>query len=449
MVERAEVEALLDRVLKLSDAQQTEVLYLGGDQALTRFANSQIHQNVMEHDRSVQVRVIDDQRTGVATTNRLDDESLRKTVARAREISRLAEPNPAAAALPEDVSETDPVLGYVSSTAEADPGVRAEGARAVIAAGLAHDLEVSGSFATGTITRAVANSRGIRAYHRRTQASLVTVMHGGGASGYANAASTDVTEIDSEALGREAADKAVRSQGAEELEPGVYEVVLEEYAVATALEYLSYIGFSGLALEEDRTFMELGSQVMGENVSVWDDGTDPTGLPSPIDYEGVAKRRVNLIEAGVARAVVHDAASAHRAGTQSTGHALPAPNPWGPMALNLFMAPGDSSKERMLADMKRGIWVTRFHYVNPVHPKKAVLTGMTKDGTFLVENGRFVRPVLNFRFTQAMPEAFSDVQAISAQTRLLPGDDWIGGGTRVPAVKLGKFAFTGVTRSDA
>lgn len=449
MVERVEVERLLDRVLQHSEAQQTEVLYLANDDSLTRFANSQIHQNVAEHDRSVQVRVINDQRTGVASTNRLDEDNLRKTVERAMEISRLAEPNPAAAELPEDVAEVDPALGYVSATADANPDVRGEGARAVIAAGLKHDLEVSGSFATGTVTQAVSNSRGVRAYHRRSQASLVTVMHGGGASGYANAASTDVGEIDAEALGIEAADKAVRSQGAEELEPGVYEVVLEEYAVATALEYLSFIGFSALALEEDRSFMEIGKQVMGQNVSIWDDGNDPSGLPSPIDYEGVAKRRVDLVERGIARAVVHDAATAHRAGVRSTGHALPAPNPWGPIALNLFMAPGDSSKEQMLADMKRGVWVTRFHYVNPVHPKKAILTGMTKDGTFLVENGRFVRPVLNFRFTQPMLEALSEIEAVSAETRLLPGDDWVGGGTRVPALRIGKFAFTGVTRRDA
>ncbi len=449
MVDRADVERLLDTVLHHSEAEQTEVLYLAGDEALTRFANSQIHQNVAEHDRSVQVRVVDAHRTGVASTNRLDEGSLRDTVARAMEISRRAEPNPSAGDLPQDVAELDPLLGYADATANADPEVRAEGARAVIAAGLRHDLEVSGSFATGATTHAVANSRGVRAYHRRTRASLVTVMHGGGASGYANAAAADVGAIDAEALGAEAADKAVSSQGAEELEPGTYEVVLEEYAVATALEYLSFIGFSGLALEEDRSFMEIGKQVMGDNVSIWDDGTDPAGLPTPIDYEGVAKRRVDLIERGVARAVVHDAATAHRAGTRSTGHALPAPNPWGPISLNLFMASGNSSKDEMLSTMKRGVWVTRFHYVNPVHPKKAVLTGMTKDGTFLVENGRFVRPVLNFRFTQPMLEAFSDVQAISADTKLLPGDDWLGGATRAPAVKIGHFAFTGVTRRDA
>ncbi|MFN2483917.1 MAG: TldD/PmbA family protein [Candidatus Limnocylindria bacterium] len=443
---RTEVDEVLERTLRHSEAHETEVLYLAQDDALTRFANSQIHQNVAEHDRSIQVRVIHEQRTGVASTNRLDEASLRDVVERATAISRRARPNPKTAELPDGAGETDPELGYVARTAEADPEERGRGARAVIAAGGPHGLTVSGSFATGTSTTAVANSRGLRSYHRSTRAALVTVMLEDGATGYANAASGDVGDIDAEALGREAADKAVRSRGAEEIEPGEYEVVLEEYAVATALEYLSYIGFSALAYEEERSFMELGKQVMGANVSIWDDGCDPSGLPTPIDYEGVPKQRVDLIERGVAKAVVHDAATASRAGVRSTGHALPAPNVYGPYAWNLFMAPGEASKEDMLASIGRGVWVTRFHYVNPVHPKKAVLTGMTKDGTFLVENGRFVKPILNMRFTQPMLDAFSSVEAISSDTRLLPGD--FIGGTRAPAVKLGRFNFTGVTRRD-
>ena len=446
MVGREEVDRLLDTALRHSDAQQTEVLYLGQEEALTRFANSQIHQNVAEHDRSIQVRVVNDQRTGVASTNRLDEASLRDVVQRAAAIAERARPNPNFGGLPERGALVDDGLGFVDRTAAADPDVRGRGARAVIAAGARDGLNVSGSFSTGVSTVAVANSRGLRSFHRSSRAALVTVMRVDGASGYAHTGATDVAEIDAEGAGSEAADKAVRSRGAEELEPGEYEVVLEEYAVATVLEYLSFIGFSGLAVQEARSFMEIGRQVMGDNVTIWDDGCDPSGFPTPIDFEGVAKQRVEIVERGVAKAVVHDAATAHRAGVESTGHALPAPNVWGPFAWNLFMAPGESSKEEMLSSMSRGIWVTRFHYVNPVHPKKAVLTGMTKDGTFLVENGRFVRPILNFRFTQPMLEALSDVQAITSDTKLVPGEFF--GGARVPALKIGRFNFTGVTRRE-
>ncbi|MGH3740837.1 MAG: TldD/PmbA family protein [Micromonosporaceae bacterium] len=296
----------------------------------------------------------------------------------------------------------------------------------------------------------MANSRGIRARHTATRARLVTVMMdgfaSGAASGYANAGSPNVHDIDADAIGAEAARKGADMRGASEPEPGEYPVILEEYAVAGLLEYLSFIGFSGLAHEEGRSFMDLGQRVMGDTVSIWDDGHDASGLPSPIDFEGVVRQRVDLISEGVARAVVHDAATGGRAGTGSTGHALPAPNTYGPMAGNLFMAPGDTPRDELIGGVERGVWVTRFHYLNPVHPKRAILTGMTKDGTFLIESGRITRPLLNFRFTQSIPEAFGAIRALSRETKLLPGEFF--GGYRVPALHIGSFNFTGVTARE-
>ena len=451
VVTRTEVDELLDRALSHSTADATEALYMGQDAALTRFANNRIHQNVREHDAQLQVRIVDGERIGVAGTNRLDEAGIRGVVERAAAIAKRSNPNPRSAILPEpDGRDHDPELGFVAGTAEAGAERRAEGARAVIAAGQGAGLETAGSFSTGVMTVAVANSHGVRATHRSTRASLLTVMMdgfaSGAASGYAHAGASDVADIDAEALGAEAAEKGDRMRGAETLEPGEYEVVLEEYAVGGLLEYLSYIGFSGLALEEGRSFMELGKQVMGDNVSIWDDGADPTGLPSPIDFEGVARKRVDLVRNGVANAVVHDAATGARAGTGSTGHGLPAPNLIGPMALNLFMAPGTAARSELIGGIKRGVWVTRFHYINPVHPKKAILTGMTKDGTFLIEDGQLSRPVLNFRFTQSIPEAFSDVRAASRETKVLPGEFF--GAARVPALHLGSFNFTGTTVSE-
>ena len=447
----APIDELLDRALGASSAEQTEALYLAQDAALTRFATNRIHQNVREHDATLQVRVIDRDRIGVASTNRLDDGGIRDVVERAIAIAERSAPNPRAAVMPEsDGRAHDPELGYVPATAEASAERRAEGARAVIASGEAKGLQSAGSFSTSVMTLAVANSHGIRARHRSSRAALLTVMMdgfgSGAASGYAHAGATDVGDIDAEALGIEAADKGDAMRGAGELEPGEYEVVLEEYAVAGLLEYLTYIGFSGLAHEEGRSFMELGQRLMAESVSIWDDGTDPSGMPSVIDFEGVARHRVDLIEGGIARAVVHDAATGARAGTGSTGHGLPAPNLLGPMPLNVFMAPGATPRDELIAGVERGVWVTRFHYINPVHPKKAILTGMTNDGTFLIENGRLARPLMNFRFTQAIPEAFSDVRAISVSTKLLPGE--FIGAYRVPALHLGSFNFTGVTAAE-
>jgi predicted Zn-dependent protease len=448
---RDEVETLLDRALAHSTGDGTEALYLGQDAALTRFATNRIHQSVREHDAQLQVRVVDRERVGVASTNKLDEHGIRSVVQRAAAIAVRSAPNPRAAVLPEPDGRThDPELGFVSSTAEAGAERRAEGARAVIAAGEGAGLQTAGSFSTSTTTVAVANSNGVRAQHRSTKAALLTVMMdgfaSGAASGYAQAGSPDIGDVDAEAIGREAAAKGERMRGATELEAGEYEVILEEYAIAGLLEYLSFIGFSGLALEEGRSFMELGKRVMGDNVSVWDDGADPSGIASPIDFEGVVRKRIELITDGLATAVVHDAATGARAGTGSTGHALPAPNLTGPMPLNVFMRGGATPREELIAGIERGVWVTRFHYINPVHPKKAILTGMTKDGTFLIENGRLTRPLMNLRFTQSIPGAFSDVRAASRETKLLPGDFF--GAYRAPALHLGSFNFTGVTASE-
>jgi predicted Zn-dependent protease len=340
-------------------------------------------------------------------------------------------------------------VGYVPATAATDPERRADGARAVIASADAAGLDASGAFSSEAVAMAVANSNGLRSRHAFTQAKLLTVMTGEDrASGYAQATAPDVGEIDAASVGAEAADKAQRSVGASDLEPGEYDVILEEYAVQTILEYLSLAGFSALAVEEGRSFMELGRQVMGPNVSIWDDGNDATGLPSAMDFEGVAKRRVELVTDGIATGLVHDTATARRAGVTSTGHGLPAPNTFGPLAWNLFMAPGSSSKDAMLSTIDRGIWVTRFHYVNIVHPRRAVLTGMTKDGTFLIDGGRIVRPVRNLRFTEAIPEAFTRIEAITSGTRLLAAE-YTGINARVPALRIGRFSFTGATAAES
>jgi predicted Zn-dependent protease len=443
-----EIDALLDRALGLVDEGEAEATYLATDSALTRFAMSRIHQNVAEHDATLRVRLVHDGRTGVADTNRLDEAGLRELVERAAAIRDRAAANPEQAPLATPDGPPDEAIGYVEATAAAGPELRAAGAQQVIAAGEDARLDVAGAFSTETTTISVANTAGLRGRHTGTQAKLLTVMMGdGGASGYAQAFGTDVREIDASAVGEEAADRARRSADARALEAGTYEVVLEPYAVATLLEYLSFDGFSALAFQEGRSFMELGRRVMGETVTIWDDGHDPSGLPSTIDYEGVTKRRVDLISAGVATGLVHDTNTARRDGVASTGHGLPQPNTWGPIPWNLFMAPGSSNREAMIAGMKRGLWITRFHYVNILHPRKGILTGMTKDGTFLVEDGRVVGPVRNLRFTQSIPEAFSAVEAISADTKLV-GAEYTGINARVPALKLRAFAFTGTTSSE-
>jgi predicted Zn-dependent protease len=263
-----------------------------------------------------------------------------------------------------------------------------------------------------------------------------------GGSGYAEAAATDATTIDAAALGREAAEKARATSNAVSIEPGDYPVVLEEYAVIDILDMLGYLGFSALAVQEGRSFAEPGRRVGSDLVSIWDDGYDPAALPMAFDYEGVPKERVSLIDGGVCRDVVYDSQTAARAGRRSTGHGLPAPNPYGPFPLNMLMGPGDMPRGDLIGGLDRGLLVTRFHYTNPVHPKLAIVTGMTRDGTFLVEGGRIVGPVKNLRYTQSYLEALAGVEAIGRERKTLRG---FLGGSVVPPLRIAAWTFTGGT----
>jgi predicted Zn-dependent protease len=242
-------------------------------------------------------------------------------------------------------------------------------------------------------------------------------------------------------------DIAARAQNPADLEPGRYPVILAPDAVADMLAFFGYVAFNGLAVHEGRSFVasRLGQQVMTPSVSIWDDGLDASGLPQPFDAEGVPRQRVSLVEAGVVKGAVWDRRTAAKAGEgrTSTGHALPAPNSFGAVPANIFMAPGKTSTEEMLSGIERGVWVTRFWYTRVVHPLEVIVTGMTRDGTFLIENGVITRPVRNLRFTQSYLAAMAGVTAIGAQTRLV---DSTAGAARVPAIRVNAFNFTGATK---
>jgi predicted Zn-dependent protease len=254
----------------------------------------------------------------------------------------------------------------------------------------------------------------------------------------------DAAALDPEALAAEAVDKALRSADPISLPPGAYSVILEEHAVSDMVRFVAFLGFSAREYLSGSSFVagKLGQQVVGQNVTIWDDGHDTAGLPLPFDYEGVPRRRLALIEQGVAGAVAYDSYYAARAGQPNTGHALPPGNAFsGPIPLNLFMAPGESTLEEMIRSTKRGVYVTRFNYTRPVHPLKVIVTGMTRDGTWLIENGEITRPVKNLRFTQSYLDSLGSVRAGGRRTRLVGGMV----PTRVPALAIEGFQFTGST----
>ncbi len=438
--------SVAESVLRLAEgegATEAEVLIMGDDSSLTRFANSEIHQNVAETNVNVNLRFVVGRRIGVASSGRTDDDGLRRLATNAGAIARNVAELEDWGGLPDPTPVRDIAGAYAKATALATPEFRAEGARAVIAAADQAGVTAYGSFSTGVETVAVVNTHGVRAWQERTSAQLITVhMTADGGSGYAEATAVDATTIDGAALGQEAASKATATVGAVGVEPGDYPVVLEEYAVVDILDMLGYLGFSALAVQEGRSFVEPGRQIGSPLVTILDDGADLTGLPMAFDYEGVAKQRVSLVEAGTCQNVVYDAQTAARDSRASTGHGLPAPNPYGPFPINMIMAPGETAREDLVKGLDRGLLVTRFHYTNPVHPKLAIVTGMTRDGTFLVEGGRIVGPVRNLRFTQSYLEALAGVSAVSRERKTLRG---FLGGAVVPAVRIDAFTFTGAT----
>ncbi|MFI5269587.1 MAG: TldD/PmbA family protein, partial [Chloroflexota bacterium] len=299
-------------------------------------------------------------------------------------------------------------------------------------------------FSTSCEEVAIANTLGVFAYQPSTSAEATLVVMGETSSGYADRAATSVAQIEPEALAEEACARATRSANPRDLPPGEYEVVLEPYAVAEMLDYLAYVGFGAVSLQEGRGFMaeRMGQQVAAEAISIYDDGSDGRCFPMPFDFEGVPRQRVPLIEQGIAKAVVYDSYTAVRGAAQNTGHALPAPNPGGPMPGHLHLAPGTRSLQELLASIDRGLWISRFHYVNIVQLLETIITGMTRDGAWWVEHGEVKYPVKNLRFSQSVLQALASTQGVGRDPKLQRS--WFGG-SLIPALHLGSFAFTGKT----
>lgn len=446
MLGENKIREITQQVFAFSKADQTEVLLQITQSALTRFANSYIHQNVAENDTMVRVRVAYGKKIGVASSNDLSPEALKRTVETARAIAQLQREDPEFQSLPRP-QPVPRVEAFVDATAGYTPEQRAQLVGVLCKKAKAQNVVAAGAFSTTAIEIAVANSLGVFAYHPSTYADINTVMMTETGSGYASFTHQDARAVNAEALADEAITKALRASHPVTFEPGEYTVFLEEYAVFDMLNFFAMLGFSAQALQEDRSFMKgkLGERVMDERVTIWDDGCAPETIPLPFDFEGVPKHPVTFIENGIARGVVYDTPTAQREGKQSTGHSLPAPNTMGPYPMHVLMASGDTPKNEMLKTIARGIWVTRFWYTRPVHPMQVLVTGMTRDGTFLIENGEITQPLKNLRFTMSYLAAFNQLRAISRETKLLYSD-W-GGASRVaPALVVDGFRFTGTTQ---
>jgi predicted Zn-dependent protease len=432
--------------LEVPGVDGAEVLLLHEWGGLTRFAGSQIHQSTASEDTSLRVRVVRDARIGVAETNACTPEGARAAAERAAAMAEVATPDPLWPGLAPPAPT--PATGrFDDTTASCTPETRAEGV-ATLVERCADGFTVAGAFETRAVEVALANTEGQVCWEPSTQASLSAVVTGGeGGSGFAEVFAPRVDDLDPVAVGDRAADKASRSQRPSHLDPGTYPVVLEPAAVSTLAGFLSWIGFAGRAYVEGRSCLsgKAGRLVAAPGVSIWDDGTAEGTLGVGFDFEGVPKRRVDLVRDGVFIDAVYDLRTAVQAGrgAGSTGHGLPSPNPEGPFPLNLFLAPGDATVGEMIAGTERGLLVTRFHYSNVVNPMDSSITGMTRDGTFLIERGEIVGPVRNFRFTQSALGALAEVSMIGRETEL--ASEFFFSASRVPALKFEAFHFSGVS----
>jgi PmbA protein len=418
---------------------------------LARFAVSEVHQPTLIENAMVTLRVVRDGRSGVATTNKVDGDGLAEVARRASDAAASAPPDDTFPGLAPPV-DPPPVEGYDEETAELGPDEQAQLAGAAIAA--AGDAPVYGFFTSAASELAVASTTGLSVRQPMTDASALVVAADAGWSGYAEQTSWRAGAVDPAAVARAAADKGMRTQGAQELEPGVYRVVLEPYAFADLLDYFSHDSLGALGLLEARSYFagRLGEQVFDEKISIADDALDPRGLPKAFDFEGSPKQRVQLVEKGVALGVVWDRATAARStnGAQSTGHAPPAElRDWGPLPSALSVTPGDGESIDELAErVGDGLYITRLHYLGVVNPREGIITGMTRDGTFRIRDGKVAEPLVNLRFTVAVPDLFRNVLGLTREVALVSSQNFYGErypyGVLAPALAAERFTVTGV-----
>ncbi len=460
MLTREQAYEIFQRVKKYSTVDEVEVLISGGRNALTRFANNTVTQNVADENYEVSVRVAFDHKTARATTNRLDDEGLENVVQAAESLTRLQEPDPDLLPMASgaEAGKGESPNRYFEQTAKLGPQERADMVARMVAVAKRESLTAAGVSASGEHVDAVFNSRGVEAYHAQSSAEVSITMLAPDSSGWQKANSPDASQVDAARLAEIAAEKAKLSAKPKEIAPGKYTVILEPAAVLDLIGFMMW-DFSGLALLEQRSCLQnrVGTKLFGENITITDDAFHPLQAGPAFDGEGVRRDRVDLVRQGVVRNLVFSRGSAALAKTSEmaakmgtvrpTGHGFPLPNEMGEAPLNVVFAPPASGQERtveqMVASTERGILVTRLWYIREVEPYEKLLTGMTRDGTFWVEGGRVQQGLRNFRFNQSVVQLLQNVLEMSLPVRASGEESF---DMVVPAMKVRDFNFTEVTR---
>ncbi len=440
----------LKKAVKASPADETLICVERGSKSTLRFTDGRIHQNFHEEDLSVCVKVAYDGRTGVSTTCSISHESLMRAIRTATTIAQVAAKQvPPAFSASAPMIPTPKLTTYFQTTAHFPVAKAVELIRHLWERSASKGMELAGSFVMGEDELAVVGSRGLHQYQPFSIAGLRLVATKGKSSGFAAQAVRNLGAFEPETLLRRAWDFCRLNKNPKKIPVGRYDVLLEPEAVEEILQWLSYIGFGAKQMVERTSFMSgrIGQKIMSPAMSIVDDATNPEGLAVPFDYEGVPKQPVTLIDKGMAAHVVYDSQYAKLHKRASTGHAMAYDEFEGPLAANLFLAPGETPYNEMLKKLKRGLWISRFHYVSGLlKTQEALMTGLTRDGTFLVQNGRVVGAAKNLRFTQSILEAFSKVLAVSRERRLVADPSQGLSAVVTPALLIKDFTFTGQTK---
>jgi PmbA protein len=437
MIDESILETFRSAIGK-SPADQTELVCESEEFYLTRFAENLIHQNMGRSDSTIWCRAIRGKKIGVARSNDPGLEGLSRLVGIANDIAASQSENPGFVSLVKS-SDGAASSGFYLDTFDLPASRRAGAIEDIVGRATKSGLQCAGTYQTSATSLAVFNSLGTERFAKNTEYRFtLTASAPSGRSGWAQAAGRDVGKFDFRSVSQRALDKAAFPGELLNLESGPYTVVLEPDAVANFLLFLAFLGFGGKTLMQHRSFMSgrIGEKIMGQNITITEDPFNPAIQYLPFDYEGVSKKKVVLVENGVARAGVYDSYYANQAETESTGNALPPDNSYGPYPMALVLNGGESNIDDMIASIPRGVYITRFWYLNFLNPMETMVTGYTRDGTFLIENGVITRPVADMRIQQSMLEAFSNAELISGEHRLIPQ---YGALMLVPYMKINGF----------
>jgi predicted Zn-dependent protease len=441
-----ELLAVADRVLsRVPASAEAEVTVTGGTEALTRFATSFIHQNVADDVRRVSLRVAVDGRVAAATASQTDDAALDSLVRSAIDAAGLQPVDPGWPGLAPPAA-APPVEHWDDATAAADPAERASRVRGFVDA--ARGLETAGFCSTDALVTAFANSAGQRLSGRASVAALDGISRTPSSDGSGRAASAALRDLDGASIGAEATRRARDSADPTDLEPGRYEVVLEPGCVTNVLSFLSIFGFNGRAVEEGRSFVRIDEGQFDPAINLRDDVADPISTGLPFDAEGTPKRRLDIVKDGTSVSLVNDRRTAKALGAESTGHAVEGAGAFGALPLNLVLDRGSQSRDELIASVERGVLVTDFWYTRILDPRTLVVTGLTRNGVWLIENARITRPVQNLRFTQSYVDALAPgaVRGVGSDQELVVGGTFGLGAYAVPSLHLASWNFTGGAR---